>query len=154
MDITQIGSKFRALLLGKIKNRPLVWLWGATPSFAVQNAGYPVAAAYNDPQKSFDAQIQTIAQFGEDGIPRMAVGGASVISPMYIAEASPARIRGRMVSVNQFAIVTGFLVVYFVNYFIRIPCQIVRSGGQLVYRLLNWNPWFPAFRRFANQLQC
>ena len=37
---------------------------------------------------------------------------------MYIAEISPARIRGRMVSVNQFAIISGMLVVYFVNYFI------------------------------------
>jgi len=48
------------------------------------------------------------------------VGAASISSPMYIAEISPARIRGRMVSVNQFAIVTGFLVVYFVNYFIAL----------------------------------
>jgi len=46
------------------------------------------------------------------------VGAASMTSPMYIAEISPARIRGRMVSINQFAIVTGMLVVYFVNYFI------------------------------------
>jgi len=46
------------------------------------------------------------------------VGAASMTSPMYIAEISPARMRGRLVSVNQFAIVTGFLVVYFVNYFI------------------------------------
>jgi uroporphyrinogen decarboxylase len=80
MDSTQIGKRFRDLLSGKIKDRPLVWLWGATPSFAVQNVGYPVAAAYNDPQKSFDAQIETIAQFGEDGIPRMAVGGASDVT--------------------------------------------------------------------------
>ena len=80
MDKTQIGSRFRDLLSGKIKNRPLVWLWGAVPSFAVQNVGYPPAAAYNDPQKSFEAQIETIAQFGEDGIPRMAVGGASDVT--------------------------------------------------------------------------
>jgi sugar porter (SP) family MFS transporter len=46
------------------------------------------------------------------------VGAASITSPMYIAEISPARIRGRMVSVNQFAIVSGMLLVYFVNYFI------------------------------------
>ncbi len=46
------------------------------------------------------------------------VGAASITSPMYIAEISPARMRGRLVSVNQLAIVTGFLVVYFVNYFI------------------------------------
>lgn len=48
----------------------------------------------------------------------MGVGAASITSPMYIAEISPARIRGRMVSVNQFAIVFGMLLVYFVNYFI------------------------------------
>jgi SP family xylose:H+ symportor-like MFS transporter len=48
------------------------------------------------------------------------VGTASITSPMYIAEISPARIRGRMVSVNQFAIIAGMLVVYFVNYFIAL----------------------------------
>jgi len=50
----------------------------------------------------------------------LGVGAASMTSPMYIAEISPARIRGRMVSLNQFAIVFGFLVVYFVNYFIAL----------------------------------
>ncbi len=50
----------------------------------------------------------------------LGVGAASMTSPMYIAEISPARIRGRMVSLNQFAIVLGFLVVYFVNYFIAL----------------------------------
>ncbi|TWT82476.1 D-xylose-proton symporter [Planctomycetes bacterium CA13] len=48
----------------------------------------------------------------------LGVGIASMTSPMYIAEISPARIRGRMVSLNQFAIIFGMLVVYFVNYFI------------------------------------
>jgi len=48
----------------------------------------------------------------------LGVGAASMTSPMYIAEISPARIRGRMVSVNQFAIISGMLVVYFVNYYI------------------------------------
>jgi MFS transporter, SP family, xylose:H+ symportor len=46
------------------------------------------------------------------------VGAASMTSPMYIAEISPARMRGRMVSINQFTIIFGMLVVYFVNYFI------------------------------------
>lgn len=46
------------------------------------------------------------------------VGSASMTSPLYIAEVSPARIRGRMVSLNQFAIIFGMLVIYFVNYFI------------------------------------
>ncbi|MGC8803748.1 MAG: sugar porter family MFS transporter, partial [Bacteroidales bacterium] len=46
------------------------------------------------------------------------VGIASMISPMYIAEIAPANIRGRLVSYNQFAIIFGMLVIYFVNYFI------------------------------------
>jgi MFS family permease len=46
------------------------------------------------------------------------IGAASITSPMYIAEITPFRVRGRMVSVNQFAIVSGISVVYFVNYFI------------------------------------
>ncbi len=46
------------------------------------------------------------------------VGLASAICPMYIAEMAPAEIRGKLVSWNQFAIIFGMLVVYFVNYFI------------------------------------
>ncbi|MFW6226574.1 MAG: D-xylose transporter XylE [Bacteroidota bacterium] len=46
------------------------------------------------------------------------VGIASMLSPMYIAEIAPAQIRGKLVSWNQFAIIFGMLVVYFVNYFI------------------------------------
>jgi hypothetical protein len=42
----------------------------------------------------------------------------------------------------------------FANYFMKIPCQIIRSGGRLVYRLLNWNPWLGVFRRMAVQLNC
>ena len=48
----------------------------------------------------------------------MGVGIASMLAPLYIAEMAPANIRGKMVSCNQLAIVTGMLVVYFVNYFI------------------------------------
>ncbi|MGO3048922.1 D-xylose transporter XylE [Staphylococcus casei] len=44
------------------------------------------------------------------------VGLASAISPMYISEISPSSIRGTLVSWNQFAIIFGMLVVYFVNY--------------------------------------
>ena len=44
------------------------------------------------------------------------VGIASMASPMYIAEIAPARFRGRLVAVNQFAIVSGMVAIYFVNY--------------------------------------
>lgn len=46
------------------------------------------------------------------------VGLASAIVPVYIAEIAPADIRGRLVSCNQFAIIFGMLVVYFVNFLI------------------------------------
>jgi SP family xylose:H+ symportor-like MFS transporter len=48
------------------------------------------------------------------------VGLASMVSPMYIAEIAPARKRGNLVSWNQFAIIFGMLVVYFVNYTIAL----------------------------------
>ncbi|NLT04428.1 MAG: D-xylose transporter XylE [Bacteroidales bacterium] len=44
------------------------------------------------------------------------VGLASAVCPMYIGEIAPADIRGRLVSFNQFAIIFGMLVVYFVNW--------------------------------------
>jgi len=44
------------------------------------------------------------------------VGLASMLSPMYIAEIAPARIRGNLVAWNQLAIIFGMLVIYFVNY--------------------------------------
>lgn len=51
------------------------------------------------------------------------VGLASMLSPLYIAEIAPANKRGQLVSFNQLAIVGGFMVVYFVNYF------IAKGGG-------------------------
>src|SRR5665648_72672 len=46
----------------------------------------------------------------------LAVGIASILSPMYIAELAPAKYRGTLVSLNQLAIVIGILVAFFSNY--------------------------------------
>ena len=54
--------------------------------------------------------------------------GTLMLAPIYIAELAPARLRGRMVSVNQFNIVIGFSVAYFANYFIQ---QLTQSGSPL-----------------------
>ena len=64
------------------------------------------------------------------------VGLASAICPMYIAEMAPAEIRGKLVSFNQFAIIFGMLVVYFVNYFIvygKDPVWINSEGWRLMF---------------------
>jgi SP family xylose:H+ symportor-like MFS transporter len=64
------------------------------------------------------------------------VGIASMISPMYIAEIAPPKIRGKLVSWNQFAIIFGMLVIYFVNYF------IAKSGDQAWLDGIGWRWMF------------
>jgi hypothetical protein len=41
----------------------------------------------------------------------------------------------------------------FLNAFMRVPCQIVRTGGRIVYRLLAWNPWQAVFLRAVDALR-
>jgi len=50
----------------------------------------------------------------------LAIGGSSVLGPMYIAEIAPARLRGRLVGTFQFNIVFGILLAYFSNYLIGL----------------------------------
>jgi Transposase DDE domain group 1 len=42
----------------------------------------------------------------------------------------------------------------FVNAFMRMPCQLIRAGRRLIYRLLDWNPWQGLFFRTLDQLRC
>jgi SP family xylose:H+ symportor-like MFS transporter len=61
----------------------------------------------------------------------LGIGAASVMSPMYIAEISPARLRGRLVAVAQFNIVLGIVVAFFSNYLI-----VGQLGAEAID--LNW----------------
>jgi sugar porter (SP) family MFS transporter len=58
----------------------------------------------------------------------LAIGGSSVLGPMYIAEIAPAKWRGRLVAFFQFNIVFGILLAYFSNYII----------GTLAFGPLEW----------------
>ena len=72
------------------------------------------------------------------------VGLASAICPMYIGEVAPSNIRGMLVSWNQFAIIFGQLVVYFVNFLIlgEHTNPIIESIGQGVNAVLpSSDPW-------------
>ena len=51
----------------------------------------------------------------------LGVGMASMLSPLYIAEVAPARIRGRLVSLNQVTIILGMLIISIVNWLIASP---------------------------------
>ena len=46
----------------------------------------------------------------------LATGTASLLAPLYIAEVSPARVRGRLVALDQLSIVVGVLGAYVINY--------------------------------------
>jgi MFS transporter, SP family, arabinose:H+ symporter len=49
----------------------------------------------------------------------LAVGGASILSPLYVAEISPPSLRGRLGTLYQMSIVTGILISYAINYLLR-----------------------------------
>ncbi|MFN7999305.1 MAG: sugar porter family MFS transporter [Bryobacteraceae bacterium] len=60
---------------------------------------------------------RTLAEFASARLlGGFAVGAASVLAPLYIAEVAPARSRGRLVALNQMTIVTGILLSYLVNW--------------------------------------
>ena len=72
------------------------------------------------------------------------VGMASALCPMYIGEISPSNIRGMLVSFNQFAIIFGQLVVYFVNFMILgdHTNPIIESVGQGFSQVMpGSDPW-------------
>jgi len=64
------------------------------------------------------------------------IGLASNLSPMYIAEISPARMRGKFVSINQLTIVIGILAAQIVNWLIAQP---VPEGAGTEFILSSWN---------------
>lgn len=65
------------------------------------------------------------------------VGLASAICPMYIAEVAPSNMRGTLVSWNQFAIIFGQLVVYFVNFLIlgEHTQPIIEKISETIYQV-------------------
>ena len=75
------------------------------------------------------------------------VGLASAICPMYIAEVAPSNMRGTLVSWNQFAIIFGQLVVYFVNFMImkghHNPLStLINNVDPEWYRTVGWRVMF------------
>ena len=72
------------------------------------------------------------------------VGGSSVVAPIYIAEISPARKRGRMVAVVQFNVVTGMLIAYMSNYLIS-----TLNLGDVEWRWMFGVEAIPAFLYFV-----
>lgn len=72
----------------------------------------------------------------------IAIGIASGLSPMYIAEISPAEIRGKLVSLNQLAIVVGILAAQIVNW--ALASDNLQWNIEMGWRWMFWAEAFPA----------
>jgi SP family sugar porter-like MFS transporter len=76
----------------------------------------------------------------------VAIGMASVLSPVYIAEVAPAQIRGKLVCLNELTIVLGILAAQIVNWLIAAP---ILSGATLLDLQNSWNGHSGWRRMFA-----
>jgi sugar porter (SP) family MFS transporter len=125
MSCALVGCLLGALGSGALSDR---WgrkklLVGAALLFALSSAGTALAG-------SFGGFVSWRIAGG------VAIGIASNLSPMYIAEVAPARLRGRLVSLNQLTIVVGILLAQVVNWRIAQP---VPPGATALEILHSWN---------------
>ncbi len=120
-----VGCLFGAMLSGMLSDRfgRKRLLIGAALLFAVSSVGTGWANSYT-------AFVAWRIMGGT------AIGLASNLSPMYIAEVAPAAIRGRLVSMNQLAIVIGILLAQLVNWLIAEP---VPRDATVAEILQSWN---------------
>ncbi|PQJ30727.1 D-xylose transporter XylE [Nonlabens arenilitoris] len=110
-----IGGLFSGLISKKIGRKKGLVL--AAILFLISAVGSAIPELFIKPVGELDHTFSTIFIIYRI-IGGIGVGLASMLSPLYIAEIAPAKSRGKLVSFNQLAIVGGFMVVYFVNYFI------------------------------------
>lgn len=110
-----IGSAFSGVLASSLGRRNSLMLAALLFLISALGSAYPEAFLFTaaTPKATLLISFNVFRIIGGLG-----VGIASAICPMYIAEIAPAEIRGKLVSWNQFAIIFGMLVVYFVNFFI------------------------------------
>jgi sugar porter (SP) family MFS transporter len=120
-----IGCAFGVLIVGPVSDRfgRKKALFLSAILFLISTIGTAVA-----PSIAFFVIFRFLGGFG--------IGVASISTPMYIAEITPAHVRGRLVAVNQIAIVTGLTVVYFANY------AIAQCGDQAWNINMSWRWMF------------
>jgi sugar porter (SP) family MFS transporter len=120
-----IGCAAGVLLVGPLSDR-----FGRKPALLLSAAMFFASAVGT----SLPQQIEVFILFRFLG--GVGIGIASISTPMYIAEITPAHLRGRMVAVNQIAIVCGLAATSFVNY------VIARHGDQAWMISTGWRWMF------------
>ena len=125
MSCALIGCLIGALVAGPSSDR-----WGRKKLLILSALLFAISSVATGYAPSFNAFIFWRIIGG------LAIGLASGLSPLYIAEVSPAKVRGQMVSLNQFTVVIGILLAQLVNYLIAEP---VPEGASEEFILNSWN---------------
>ncbi len=136
-----IGSAISGLMASKMGRKPTLIVAGIFFFISALGSYYPefFFFDYGRPSLSLLIAFNVYRILGGVG-----VGLASAICPMYIAEVAPSNLRGTLVSWNQFAIIFGQLVVYFVNFLIlgEHTNPIIEKIGATVYQVNpQSDPW-------------
>lgn len=125
MSCALIGCLAGAVISGSLSQR-----FGRKRLLTASALGFAISSLGTGLAVSFDAFVVWRILGG------CAIGLASSIAPMYIAEISPAQIRGKLVSLNQMAIVVGILLAQVINWLIARP---VPPGASTLAILASWN---------------
>ena len=140
-----IGSALSGLFAGKFGRKRSLFFAGICFFLSAAGSYYPEAFFF---QKGVPSQGLWVAFNLYRVLGGIGVGMASAICPMYIAEVAPANKRGKLVSWNQFAIIFGQLVVYFVNFLIiqshKNDPAVVEWTNQIGWRLMFGSECVPA----------
>ena len=110
-----IGSGLSGFFATRLGRKISLFIAGVLFFISALGSMYPEFLFFNYGEPTYSLLIMFNIYRVIGGI---GVGLASAICPMYISEVAPSNIRGMLVSCNQFAIIFGQLVVYFVNFFI------------------------------------
>jgi len=122
-----LAATFAMMVAGPLSDR-----FGRKPVLRTAAVLFAVSAVASAMAPSFTALVSARIIGG------LGVGMALIIAPMYIAEISPAALRGRMVSLNQLNIVVGISVAFFTNYLILKLGQS-QADWAVSLRLEEWN---------------
>ena len=136
MSTALVGCLFGAMVAGAAADR-----WGRKPLLTMSAVLFTVSAIGTGLFDDFT--LFNIARF----VGGMGIGVASALAPMYIAEVSPAEIRGRMVSLNQMTIVLGILAAQIVNMLLARDTSIAENQVWNVewgWRWMFWAETLPA----------
>lgn len=136
-----IGSALSGWLASSLGRKRSLVVAGVLFFVSALGSMYPECLFFEDGKPTFSLLMAFNVYRIIGGI---GVGLASAICPMYIGEVSPSRIRGMLVSWNQFAIIFGQLVVYFVNFLILgdHTNPIIESIGEGVNQVMpGSDPW-------------